>query len=348
MFSPPIPCYNAGYTEVFFVKRLICVLFLPLLLLGCARQETADPATIPTTAPVQTEAAVPETEPGGEMDFADLKYIEFHFNSGAGAWGTVMRIDSDGSFSGNYRDSEMGDVGEDYPMGSVYVSEFTGRFSQPEEVNGHTFSLNIEELQYAQEPGTQEIREGIRYCYSTAHGLDAAEQLLLYLPGAPLEELPEEYRYWCSATLYDYEGTELPHYGLYNAGQAHGFYAVDILEDARKSVRNAEEYCAGLDVWLETNLTQADMNTASQEKYVIWDNALNDLWTVLRNVLPKEEMDQLTQEELAWIREKEAAVDAAGAEVEGGSIYPTVINTTAAQLTRERVYELLEYLPEQG
>ena len=328
------------------MKRLICLL-LPLLFLGCARQETAapEPAAIPTTAPVQTEATVPVTEPVGEMDFADLKYIEFRFNSGAGAWGTVMRIAPDGSFSGNYHDTEMGDVGEDYPMGSVYLSEFTGRFSQPEEVNGHTFSLNIEELQYAQEPGTQEIRDGIRYCYSTAHGLADAEQLLLYLPGAPLEELPEEYRYWCSATLYGYEGTELPHYGLYNAGQEHGFYAVDILENVRIWVRDAEEASAGLDVWLETNFTQADMNLAAQDRYRIWDDALNGLWAVLKEVLPKEEMDRLTREELDWIKEKEAAVQAAGAEVEGGSIYPAVVNGTAARLTRDRVYELLEYLP---
>ena len=326
------------------MKRLICLL-LPLLLLGCARQKAVEPTTIPTTVPVQTEATVPDTKPGGELDFGDLKYIEFHFNSGAGAWGTVLHIAPDGSFSGNYHDTEMGDVGGDYPMGSVYVSDFTGRFSQPEQVNGHTFSLTIEELRYEREPGTQEIREGIRYCYSTAHGLADAEQLLMYLPGAPLKELPEEYRYWCSATLYGYEGTQLPHYGLYDPAAELGFYSMDILEEARASVRNAEEYCAGLDVWLETNLTQADMNMASQEKYQIWDRTLNDLWAVLKRVLPKEEMDQLTKEELAWIGAKETAVKAAGAEVEGGSIYPTVINTTAAQLTRERVYELLEYLP---
>lgn len=326
------------------MKRLVCVLLLPLLLLGCARQEAVS-TTESTTVPVRTEATVPPAVPETEVSFDELNYIEFRFNSGAGAWGTVLRIGPDGSVSGNYRDSEMGDQGTEYPRGSVFLSEFTGRFSPPERINGYAFSLNIENLQYAAEPGTEEIRDGVRYCYTTAHGLTGTEEMLLYLPGAPLDELPEAYRYWCSATLYGYEGTELPHYGLYNPAQEHGFYGVDILENVRIWVRDAEEASAGLDVWLETNITQADMNLAAQDRYLIWDNTLNSLWAVLKEVLPKDTMDQLTREELAWIEEKEAAVEAAGAEVEGGSVYPAVVNGTAARLTRERVYELLEYLP---
>ena len=196
------------------------------------------------------------------------------------------------------------------------------------------------------EPGTIEVRDGIRYTYITAYGLAGTEEVLLYLPGAPLEELPEEYRYWSSATLYDYNGTALPHYGLYNPEDELGFYSFDILADIRRQVREAEDACAELDVWLETHYTQADMNTASQDRYLLWDSVLNNLWAVLKQVLPEGTMTRLTKEELAWIREKEAAVEAAGAEVEGGSIYPTVVNGTAAQLTRERVYELLEYLPD--
>lgn len=328
------------------MKRVLFLLLLPLLLLGCGRQEDAASTTEATTVPVQTVVTAPPTESEENVSFDELKYTEFRFNSGAGAWGTVLRIAPDGSFSGNYHDSNMGEQGEGYPNGSVYLCDFTGRFSQPEQINGYTFALNIESLQYAKEPGTEEIRDGVRYCHTTAHGLTGAEELLLYLPGAPLEELPETYRYWCSATLYGYEGTELPHWGLYNSGGEFGFYAVDLLEAVRIWIRDAEKASAGLDVWLESNFTQADMNMAAQERYLIWDDALNSLWAVLKDVLPEEEMAQLTREELAWIKEKEAAVEAAGAEVEGGSIYPAVVNGTAARLTRERVYELLEYLPQ--
>lgn len=327
------------------MKRWIFLLLLSLLLSGCARQEEPVSTTVPTSAPIQTELSIPTTEPREAVSLNELNYIEFRFNSGAGAWGTVLHISPDGSFSGNYHDSNMGEQGEGYPNGSVYSCDFTGRFSQPEQIDACIYSLRIETLQYEKEPGTEEIREGVRYSYTAAHGLTGTEEMLLYLPGAPLDKLPETYRYWCSATLYGYEGSELPHYGLYNPAQEHGFYGVDILENVRIWVQDAEKASEGLDVWLETNITQADMNLAAQDRYLIWDNTLNSLWAVLKEVLPKDTMEQLTREELAWIEEKEAAVEAAGAEVEGGSIYPAVVNGTAARLTRERVYELLEYLP---
>ena len=44
------------------------------------------------------------------------------------------------------------------------------------------------------------------------------------------------------------------------------------------------------------------------------------------------------------VADKEAAVEEAGKEVEGGSMYPLVVNSEAAKLTEERVYELYEQL----
>ena len=55
-------------------------------------------------------------------------------------------------------------------------------------------------------------------------------------------------------------------------------------------------------------------------------------------------MEQLTKEERQWIKKKEQAVKEAGKEAEGGSLQPLLENTEAAQLTRERVYELADIL----
>ena len=46
------------------------------------------------------------------FDFELLSNQTFYFSSGAGAWGTEMDISADGSFTGNFHDSEMGDTGE--------------------------------------------------------------------------------------------------------------------------------------------------------------------------------------------------------------------------------------------
>ena len=53
---------------------------------------------------------------------------------------------------------------------------------------------------------------------------------------------------------------------------------------------------------------------------------------------------RLEAEQLEWTSEKDAAVEATAKDYEGGSMYPLVVNTTAARLTEERVYELLDIL----
>lgn len=68
---------------------------------------------------------------------------------------------------------------------------------------------------------------------------------------------------------------------------------------------------------------------------------------VPEKTLDKDTMSALTNEQLQWISDKEAAVAAAGAEAEGGSLQPLLEADCAARLTKERVYYLVEnYFPE--
>lgn len=333
------------------MKRTFFLLLLGALLFsGCAGRKPAAPSFEPsaeTTSPVAEPVTMsPETQPTAEREafsFSQLEYLEFHFNSGAGSWGTVLVIRPDGSFFGSFQDSNMGIQEPEYPNGSVSLSDFSGQFSQPVWVDAFTCALTIDDIRYEKEPGTSEIRDGILYCYDTAYGLTETEELLLYLPGAPLAELPEEYLSW--ADLYEYEGAGLPHYGLYNPGHQTGFYSTNILDTIRFSVHHSEEVAAEVDIWLEEHYTQADMNYGAQQKYLIWDDTLNQLWRDLKGLLSEEEMQQLTKEELQWIKDKEAAALEAAAEYEGGSLYPTIYYSTLADLTKQRVYELLELLP---
>ncbi len=91
-------------------------------------------------------------------------------------------------------------------------------------------------------------------------------------------------------------------------------------------------------------LTQADMNVKSQELYELWDEALNYLWNELKISLSEKEFAALQDEQCLWIAEKEKSMEEAGKEFEGGSIYPLVVNSEAARLTQERVYQLYELL----
>ncbi len=91
-------------------------------------------------------------------------------------------------------------------------------------------------------------------------------------------------------------------------------------------------------------LTQTDMNQKSEELRTLWDEALNLLLDEAKKILPETEVEALIAEQNTWEADMAAAVEAAGKEFEGGSLYPLIVNTEAAKLTEERVYKLYELL----
>lgn len=280
------------------------------------------------------------------FSFAEFKNLQFCFASGAGGWATMLTIDQDGSFLGEYFDGEMGDIGEDYPNGTMYQSNFSGQFSQPERVNDYTYSMRIREINYEEAAGSEEIIDGVRYCYSEAYGLEDAEEILIYLPGAPLEELPQEFRGWVGYyDLSDTEDTQLPFYALNNEVSQCGFSSYNIVDGVKEMVTAVQEQAVLLENSVQNDpLTQAEYNEKTKELYDLWDAALNRVWEVLKQTLDEDAMSALTVEEREWVAAKEQAVAEAGAEFEGGSIQPMIVNQKAAELTKARVYELLELL----
>lgn len=70
------------------------------------------------------EAETPVTEV--TFPFEELSQVEFTFCSGAGGWATILSVNADGTFSGEYFDGELGVTGEGYPNGTMYQSRFNG------------------------------------------------------------------------------------------------------------------------------------------------------------------------------------------------------------------------------
>lgn len=294
-------------------------------------------------------AAEEETESEQGFSFADVADREFYFSSGVGAWYTVLHIHEDGTFDGHYQDADMGVAEEEYPNGTLYYSDFSGSFTEPVMADDDTWVFQIDSIEYPLGFG-EEIKEGFYYDYTVAYGLDGAEDLYMYLPGAKLKDLPEAYRSWVG--YYDLESvseTELPFYGLYNEKQECGFSsysnrATEVSKQAAQEISDAEERAAELEEDFQNAQTQTELNEISGEIYTVWDDVLNALWGMLKENLDEESMKELTQEELRWIEEKEAEAQKAGAEYEGGSMQAMIVNQKAAELTKDRVYVLEGYL----
>ncbi len=147
----------------------------------------------------------------------------FDFASGAGAWGTHIDVEKDGSFVGQYHDADMGDVGEDYPNGTVFICNFSGKFSAPKKIDKYTYSMKLERLETDGNRGESYIEDGTMYINSEPYGFDDADEFIIYAPGIPISELPEGFVLWLGGFMNVETTKVLPYYGIYNVGGEEGF-----------------------------------------------------------------------------------------------------------------------------
>ena len=117
-----------------------------------------------------------------EPDFEALSKLEWSFSSGAGAWSTDLRIQADGSFSGEYHDSEMGETGDGYPDGTVYGCSFTGTMSLAGKANENAWILRVDSLILDEGQVPEAIEDGLRFVTAGPYGLSEGDEMLLYRP----------------------------------------------------------------------------------------------------------------------------------------------------------------------
>ena len=195
-----------------------------------------------------TEAPKPKNTAEQEALYKALSEWGFEFSSGAGGWGTELYFKPDGSYTGMYHDSEMGDTGRNYPNGTVYVCNFYGQLKGYKKISDYEYELNIGQVTYEKEDGDEEIDDGVRYVYTVPYGMADTRVLRCYLPGAPLSELPEGFMSWMHMQFSGYYGDswvygedypeELSFCGLYNEAQDAGFYSWCNCEENRLYIKN--------------------------------------------------------------------------------------------------------------
>ena len=147
-----------------------------------------------------------------------LPQLDMLFCSGAGAWGTTLTINGTGFFSGNFHDTDMGDGGYDYPYGTVYICDFDGKFNVVD-IGRHGITLKLADLD---NNTSQSIwyEDGVRYIGSYPYGLEDCTQFVLYIPGTPASQLPDEMKYWLHGAA---DSGTLNCYALYNTATGDTF-----------------------------------------------------------------------------------------------------------------------------
>ena len=155
--------------------------------------------------------------------FARLEGVEWSFSSGAGGWSTDMRILPDGSFSGEYHDSEMGEFAEDYPNGTIYCCSFTGRMSVAGQEDENTWRIRVDALKVDEGQEGEAIDEGIRFVFAEPYGITEGDEMLLYQPGTPVDGFTDDMKMWAHLLGSEEDAAQLECWFLYSEGNESGF-----------------------------------------------------------------------------------------------------------------------------
>lgn len=290
------------------------------------------------------EETAPEVEPEEGLTFADLCTKRFNFSSGVGAWNEEFTIEKDGYFTGNFHDINMGDTGDGYPDGTFNGCSYSGHFADITKVGEYVYEMKQVDISYKDEPGTEEILDGMKYVNTEAYFMASGDTFRIYLPGTPLSEVSEEIYWW----IRDYNKSESELTGIVIVNEEEGLAAVSVnrftpAEDAQTTY---DSYMQSFEYWADKLANEAqttlDMTIYSEKMYEAGDDCLNELWKLIRYNVPEDRYAELLKEQQAWITEKEEKGKKA-AEV-GGSLAKVDANMILAQLTMERCAKLVEYL----
>ncbi|MDU5110962.1 MAG: lysozyme inhibitor LprI family protein [Clostridium sp.] len=132
----------------------------------------------------------------------------------------------------------------------------------------------------------------------------------------------------------------------------------DAIESKENDSTNDNEKITIKQMYLDKlNELEADLNTslkekydsgitlkmieAASEEYEKWDKMLNEVYSKLAEQLSETEINNLTEDELNWIKIRDEKSDAADDKFEGGSIAPFLRIDSLAKTTKERCYELV-------
>lgn len=184
-----------------------------------------------TSEDAVTENEESTSDRGYEMHTlpVDGEGMEFTFLSGAGGWRTEMILYPDGSFNGQYSDSELGSNAEEYPNGTVYICDFSGRFTDITKTSDTSFSMTLNDISLKYETDKEWIEDGIRYVASTPYGLEGGKDFIFYLPDASLSEFSDDFLMWWPMRYehYDTPFETLSCYGIRNLATNDGFFAYE-------------------------------------------------------------------------------------------------------------------------
>ena len=182
------------------MKRIFCIVLCLIIMLACSacendNNEKKEEQEVDTSGNLIVEEVV---EP--EKTLLPFENgLTFILNSGTGNWETTLVLDNEGGIYGDFRDLNMGEVGEGYENGTYYWNEFWGYSDNIEKVNDYSYKFILKDVATSQPGDVEEFDDEDSMLFKTTYNIEGVvdeSEYILYLPNTPVMELPEESLFW--------------------------------------------------------------------------------------------------------------------------------------------------------
>lgn len=207
--------------KIKFISILLSVIFCVNFITACQKQQTE----VKKEDYMINEPLVENAEKAIVLDVFPMNMI---YSSGAGGWRTQITLKEDGTFVGDYYDSQLGLSGVDYDY-TVYICEFYGKYEIVEQIDNYSYRLIFTEVISAKNKDAEWVEDGIKYICSEPFGVNKNTEYILYTDETPVKNLSEDALMWWPLR-YNYQEDniqKLSCYGLYNETDSVGFFSIE-------------------------------------------------------------------------------------------------------------------------
>lgn len=182
------------------MRKIFSLVLCVLLLIACSACEVKDSEN-KEDKEVDTSGnlIVEEVLPPEKVLLPFENGLSFTLNSGTGNWETTLVLDNEGGVYGDFRDLNMGEVGEGYENGTYYWNEYWGFSEGIERINDYSYKFVLKDVATSQPGDVEEIDDEDSMKFKTTYNIEGIideSEYILYLPNTPVLELPKDAATW--------------------------------------------------------------------------------------------------------------------------------------------------------
>ncbi len=198
---------NLKMKKIFILFLVLCL----VLTVGCGDktkedgQSTSGSSSDTASAKISIPEEIPEN---------------FILQGGNPSWRTTLKINKDGTYSGDYLENLGEQTEEGVTYTNYYTAEYSGNFKSIEKIDDYTYALTLGDYATVYMTGDAWTEDNKSYIAAEGIGFFGCDRFMVYLPGKPTADLPDNFLIWVPDKI---SSGKLTCFAIHNTVDGYGF-----------------------------------------------------------------------------------------------------------------------------